>query len=51
MPDTYMVIDKETGLAVLELFKLSKCFSENLNKDKYEIMTAKQYLPTLNKGK
>lgn len=48
MPErnSYIVVDKQTGKAVFEFW--NKEIMSCINTDKYEIMTAAQYLPTLN---
>lgn len=44
-PESYIVVNKETNKAVFEFFD-SK-LSCHINTDKYKIMTASVYLPTL----
>lgn len=47
MRHTYMVVSRETGLAVLEFF--NPRLARHINTAKYVVMTAAEYLPTLNK--
>lgn len=44
---TYIMVEKSSGLAVLELF--STTLLSKINQDKYTIMTAYDYLCQLNK--
>ena len=45
---SWVVIDRATGKAVLEIF--NRKLAERLNFDKYRLETAGQWLPTLSKG-
>ena len=45
---SWVVIDRATGKAVLEIF--DRKLAERLNFDKYRLETAGQWLPTLSKG-
>jgi hypothetical protein len=47
MNHTYIVIDKETDKAVTELF--SKALADQVNTEKYYVMTTYDYLCRLNK--
>jgi len=47
MRHTYIVLDKETDQAVTELF--SKSLADQVNTEKYYVMTAYDYLCRLNK--
>ena len=47
MKHTYIVVEKSSGLAVLELF--STTLFSKINQNKYAIMTAYDYLCDLNK--
>ena len=47
MRHTYIVLDKQTDQAVTELF--SKSLADQVNTEKYYVMTAYDYLCRLNK--
>lgn len=44
--NTYIVCDKDSGKAVLELF--NKDLADKVNRDKYTVQTAYEYLVRLN---
>lgn len=46
MPDTYIVVNKITGESIFEFFNEKN--KKHINTEKYTVMTAREYLPTLN---
>lgn len=47
VPNSYMVVSLETGLAVLEFFNAK--LARHINKEKYEVVTAAEYLAEFNR--
>jgi hypothetical protein len=44
---TYVAVSKDTGLAAIEFFNPN--LARHINSKRYVVMTAAEYLPTLNK--
>lgn len=46
MKNTYIIVRNSDGKAMGEFY--NKKFGDNINTEKYTVMTAAEYLPTLN---
>jgi hypothetical protein len=46
-PETWVIVDKQTGKAVMETFK--RATADAVNRDKFDVLPALEYLTKLNR--